>query len=89
MGAGARPGMTFSSLCPLNVLDVMSLLSPPVGGSGQACPLSLLQSAGQTLALAPGPMRKLPSGTCFLMRVCCVLCVCVSSFSMLCPDLLL
>lgn len=65
MGAGARPGMTFSSLCPLSVPDVISLLSPPLGGSEQAFPLSLLLSAKQTPA--PRPMRKPPSG-CVLAR---------------------
>lgn len=42
-------------LCPLNVLAVISMLSPPTGGPGQAYHLSLLQSPELTLVLAPGP----------------------------------
>lgn len=53
-GARGTPAMTFSRLCPLNVLPVISLLSPLTGGPGQACPLSLLQSPEPTLAPASG-----------------------------------
>lgn len=53
-GARGTPAMIFSKLCPLNVLPVISLLSPLTGGPGQACPLSLLQSPEPTLAPAPG-----------------------------------
>lgn len=42
-GGRGTPAMTFSRLCPLNVLPVISLLSPLTGGPEQACPLSLLQ----------------------------------------------